>query len=181
MRVFVTGTGRCGTSTFYQACRYLRDYTAGHESFVARLPTWEFPDQHVEVASQLAYAIPVLRRRYPDARWVHLIRDRAPCVESLARQCWDSMAAFALQWFLVEHPYDILGAAGQFYDLTNDLISALIPTGSLLVRIETVQEQWPGFCEWLDAECDGDAVAEVFSRAYNPGVNRGRDAFVELV
>lgn len=179
-RAFVVGTGRCGTSTFFQAAKALHGWTAGHESKAGDLPTWDYPDQHVEVDHELVYAIPVLRHRYPDARWVHLIRDREPCVRSLARQTWERMEAFALQWFQTTHPADTAAAAGFYYDLTNRLIEALCPPElTMRIRTEELAERWPEFCAWIGADCDVELAAEALARRYNPGVDRGRDNFVE--
>lgn len=179
MRVFVVGTGRCGTSTFYQAARTLEGFTAGHESTAGHLPSWEFPDHHIEVASQLVYGIPWLRRRYPEALFVHLVRDREPCVRSLARQCWDSMAAFSRQWFLCDHPADVAMAAAQFYDLTNELIVALCPPErTMRIRMEELRQQWPEFCRRIGTEWNRELADDILGRSYNPGVHRGRDNYV---
>jgi hypothetical protein len=180
VNVFVVGTGRCGTSTFYQAARTIVGFTAGHETTAGTVPSWQFADQHIEVAAQLVYGIPRLRATYPDARWVHLVRDREPCVRSLARQCWESMAAFAKQWFLCDHPADVALAAEQFHDLTNELIEALLPPDATMkIRVEELVEAWPRFCEWIGAEYDEEAAAGILHRKYNPGTARGRDNFIE--
>ncbi len=178
MRVFATGTGRCGTSTFYQLARTVHGMTAGHESMLGRLPTWEFPEQHFEVASQLVIGIPFLCARYPDARWIHLVREREACVHSLARECWRSMEAFGWQWYGVEHPADVYRAAGEFYDRTNELIEALLPDAPRIVA-ERLERHWPEICRWLEVEYEQEAAAEILRRRYNPGSRRGRDNFIE--
>jgi hypothetical protein len=179
VRIFCLGTGRSGTSSFYQAAKSLHGFTAGHESRAGIVHDWTFPDQHVEVASQLVYGIPLLLRRYPDARWVHLVREREACVFSLQRQCWESMTSFAQQWFLVDHPADVAKAAGEFYDRTNDLIEALCPPElTMRIRTEELAERWPEFCEWIGADYDRELAAEALSHRYNPGVLRGRDNYI---
>lgn len=184
MRVFVVGTGRCGTCSFYQAANCVEGFSAGHESTAGRAPTWHFPDQHIEVASQLAYGIPRLKQTYPDARWVHLIRERNSCIESLCRQVWTSMESFCQQWFVSKEPYDIVKAAEQFYDLTNELIVALMPPPpqSLTIHIETLEKQWPEFMQLIDAKGykKGMDHSVAFKNKFNPGCNRGRDASTPL-
>jgi hypothetical protein len=32
MKIFVTGTGRCGTVTFSKACSHITNYTSGHKT-----------------------------------------------------------------------------------------------------------------------------------------------------
>lgn len=178
MRAFVVGTGRSGTSTFYQAARHIVGYTAGHESTAGNIPSWEYPDNHIEVSSQLVYGIPRLRARYPDAVWVHLIRDRNTCIQSLARQCWDAMQCFSKQWFQTDHPADVYRAAAQFYDLTNELITATAPPDTLVINLEDLAVAWPEFCRRLQAEYDPTLTAFALERHYNPGVRRGRDNYI---
>lgn len=181
MRVFVVGTGRCGTSTFYQAAKSIEGYTCGHESEAARIPSWTFPDNHVEVAAQLVYAIPLVLEKYPDSKWVHLIREREACVDSLAHQVWASMAAFAQQWFMCDHPADVVKTAAKFYDMTNALIPALVPEKQLMtIHLETLRRQWPDFCTWIGARYFGDVVDEVFEKRFNPGNARGRDNWLSV-
>ena len=180
MRVFVLCVGRSGSCSFYQACRFLEGYSAGHESLAGHVADRVYPDHHVEVDPQNVYWIPTLRRRYPDAKWVHLVRDRGANVESLCRQCWEAMEAFAFQWFQARHPYDVVLAAGRFYDLTNDLIAALCPD-ALRIETERLAEGWEELRRSIGAQVieDGESLEQVFRRRYNPGQDRGRDHYVE--
>jgi hypothetical protein len=77
MRVFVVGTGRCGTTTFYQACRHITNYTCGHETEGFQIPTYEYPNNHIEVSHLNVIALPLLQKRYnpQDTLYVHLIRE----------------------------------------------------------------------------------------------------------
>lgn len=176
MRVFVTGTGRCGTSTFYQACRHIPGFTAGHETKMGRIADWDYPDDHIEVASQLSIAIPILRERYPDAKWVHLIRDRDPCTNSLSRQTWEAMECFDKQWFVRWHPMDLPEVSEAFYDIINALCRATMPEHAMTIRIETAAEQWPAFCDYIGAPVVRESM-DALQRIYNPAENRGRDNY----
>ena len=84
MRVFVLGTGRCGTTTMAEAFKHADNYTAGHEtkanSFYEPL---EYPDWHVESDCRLAWFLGELERAYPDALYVHMIREREDFVRSI--------------------------------------------------------------------------------------------------
>lgn len=175
----MVGTGRCGTSSFYQAARHVIGHTAGHETAAGCVDCLPYPDNHIEVDAQLVYRIPRLLREYPDARWVHLVRGREACVRSLAVESHEVMVAFAFQWFQVRTHFAVGNAAEAFYDRTNDLISSLLPD-AYLMRTEELATGWKGFCSWLGVRCDS-SVDEVFGRAYNPGIARGRDSFVPLV
>ena len=179
MRVFVTGTGRCGTCTFFQACQHLTNFTAGHESEAGRAPSYRFPDQHIEISGQLVIAIPRLRSLYPDARFVHLTRERESCVRSIAHQTPDFIEAWSFQWYQSRHPFEVSMSAWSYYDRCNELIAALAPE-AMRIDIETAAMQWPDFCSWIGAEGDIGASQAEFSRAYNSGAARGRDEFIEM-
>ena len=90
MRVFVVGTGRCGTRTFHQACLRISNFTAGHETHALRsIGDLEYPDGHIEVDHHLGWALPLLLERYPpgpDALYIHLLREREDCVRSFSRR-----------------------------------------------------------------------------------------------
>lgn len=182
MNVFVTGTGRCGTSTFYQACRHFTNYTTGHESHAGFQEVPYPPDNHIEVSSQLVIWIPRLLRFYPDAKFVHLIRERRSCVKSLAYQALKPMKDFASQWFqyFPENENEIpLKGAMLFYESMNDLIPALVPASQLMtIQIETAQDQWETFCRWINAEGDLEEGAKKLLQQYNTKYCRGVDNFI---
>ena len=77
MRVFVLGTGRCGTTTLIEACSHLTNFTADHETHQDAHPDHhlDYPDQHIEADNRLSWFLGPLHERYPDARYVHLTRD----------------------------------------------------------------------------------------------------------
>lgn len=77
MRVFVLGTGRCGTTTFARACSHITNYTSGHET---KPGAWrrrlDFPDGHIEVDHRLAWFLGTMDKVYGDEpTYVHLTRD----------------------------------------------------------------------------------------------------------
>jgi hypothetical protein len=160
MRIFVTGTGRCGSVTFSRACRHLANYTCGHETHTNKptveglrgdVANWEYPDNHVEVSPQLVIGIPILRRRYPEARWVHLLRrDRDACAHSLCGR--SDMRAFAKYWFLNADP-DELSVAYAVYDTVRSLCEALLPDAFTL-ELEQARSQWTACWEFMGARGD---------------------------
>lgn len=177
MRCFVVGTGRCGTSTFYNLALTLNGYTVGHETKAGRALIPEYSDNHIEVDHELSYLIPLLKDRYPDARFVHLVREREACVESLVRETWDRMEAFSFAWFQSRHPWDVVAAARIYYDATNRLIEEMAP--AMTIPLAELREAWPGFCALIGAEWDWPEAERVLSRRYNAAGHRGRDNFVE--
>ncbi len=111
MRVFVVGTGRCGTTTFARACSHIENYTAAHESRadLLGLARIEYPDGHIECDNRLSWFLGPMAQRFedepsgvggwrrrktrktttastPGTLWVHLTRDRQEVVRSFARR-----------------------------------------------------------------------------------------------
>ena len=78
MRVFVIGTGRCGTVTLSKALALQFSYSVGHESrttlFKDRLC---YPDNHIEVDNRLSWFTGLLREIYDpqETVFVHMRRD----------------------------------------------------------------------------------------------------------
>jgi hypothetical protein len=66
MRIFVVGPWRCGSTTFAKAAAHATNYTVGHESQSGGPETWDFPDNHIEVACHLGIFLPFLIHRYGD-------------------------------------------------------------------------------------------------------------------
>lgn len=88
MRVFVTGTGRCGTTTFARAMQHATNYTAAHEGRTRYHgpADLEFPDDHVESNPRLGLLLGPLVARYPSALYVHLCRPKKDVVDSWVRR-----------------------------------------------------------------------------------------------
>ena len=178
MRVFVTGTGRCGTTTFYQACRHITNYTSAHETEAGRIPSYQYPDRHIEVSHLLVVGIPFIRQHFPDSVWVHLTRSREACIQSIRGQLWGEVAAWSREWYLTDHPALVYEAAQAYYDRVIELCQVLLPD-AITIPIERAREWFPYFWHKIGAEGDMDAALNEFDRAYNPSVSRGRDSFVE--
>jgi hypothetical protein len=156
MRVFVTGTGRCGSVCFKHACEHIENYTCGHETYNGLL---EYPDNHIEINPQFRHNLYTLVKKYPTAKFVHLIREREACINSLLK----------LNDGLVVESYRILypsimenasprAAAERFYDAENELIRMQINKASnMTIYLESAKEQWAAFWDWIGAT--GDRLA----------------------
>lgn len=181
MRVFVVGTGRCGTSTFYQACRHVANFTAGHESAARTLGLYPYPDGHIEVAAHLSMAMGRVMRAHQSARWVHLIRDRDDAVRSLASQSQVQLDSFARHWFQAFQA-DPNEVAAAFYDCVNANIERMLetvpPQRSKTLQLERIGDQWQEFWDWIGAEGDFEASLAEWERRYNSSDKMGRDEWV---
>jgi len=172
MRVFGVGTGRCGTCTLYQACTHIENYTSGHETQAGIVSPHEYSDNHIEISSQLVLEIPTLKEKYPDAVFVHVIRDKDSCVESLLRNCWDAMEAYASQWHQTNHPYDTVIAASKFYDQVNAMCMFF---SEIRIELESPLNGWQQLWSRLGAEGNYAESVIVWDKRYNAREHRGRD------
>lgn len=90
MRVFILGTGRCGSKTFVEACKHITNFTCSHERHyhgvhgVARLT---YPDHHIEADNRLSWMLGLLEERYGDEPlYVHLQREPRDVESSFLRR-----------------------------------------------------------------------------------------------
>lgn len=176
MRVFVTGTGRCGSVSFREACRPITNYTCSHEAPCGLL---HWPDQHVAVNPQIRRCIAAIARNHPEALWVHLVREREACVRSLARLdrggVMRTYAALRPTTVPSMQPADI---AEAFYrDETANIEASLevhVPAERRrMMRLETIKDQWHDFWGWIGAEGDLDASIAAWDVLRNTAAERG--------
>lgn len=66
-----------------KALGHATNYTVGHESRANQVKgRLRYPDQHIEVDNRLVWFLGELDARFPEAVWVHLVREREKVVES---------------------------------------------------------------------------------------------------
>ncbi len=89
MNVFVLNSGRCGSLTWFQACRHITNYSAGHESrtHLVGEKRLAYPPNHIEADNRLSWLLGRLDDAYGDnAFYVHLQRERPATARSFARR-----------------------------------------------------------------------------------------------
>jgi len=168
MRVFVTGTGRCGTTTFYRACRHITNYTCSDEEPFRDL---EFPDNHIAEDPMLFPVLPLIRQKYPACFIVHLIRERQACAKSLA-----NLRAFGGGYIVEWHRAiwatmfpltDRIAQAERFYDYVTSYIELIKP--DVVFHLEEAKMAWADFWARIGAEGDLDASLLEWEKRYNQG------------
>lgn len=177
MRVFVTGTGRCGTTTFSMACRHITNFTCGHETMVGRVTParLDYPDGHIEVDPHLAWMIGPMVERHPEAYFVHLQREKEQVVDSWRRRGILPHSGPAplidviCQAQCKRLPPQQYGAAlGLLYDMVNaNLRVALQRVRSTHIWLHEANVDFPRFWRAIDAEGDMRAALAEFDRRYN--------------
>lgn len=98
MNIFVLCTGRCGSTTFMQACSHITNFSASHESLAPYIgkKRFDYPKNHIEVDNRLSWYLGRLDKVYGEAPfYVHLTRDPDAVHASYAkRQGFGIMKAF---------------------------------------------------------------------------------------
>ena len=166
--VFILNSGRCGSTTFIQACRHIENYSAGHESRVhligaARLA---YPANHIEADNRLSWLLGRLDRAYGDrAYYVHLVRAPEATAASFAKRAEFGIMKAYREGILLE------GEAGQtahahaldYLDTVEANIALFLKdkTHRMTFRMEQAQADFAAFWDWIGARGDLErAMAE---------------------
>lgn len=164
MRIFVTGTGRCGTVTFSKACSHIENFSSGHETYSTKLFELDkslITDNRIEVDPHFSQFLPLITKLYPDARWVHLIREKEPCVKSLSKTTGLGYYIKFASMSKSENDREVV--ANVFYDMVNDNIAKWIKDMDYrIMHLERLHEEWSGFWNWIGAKGNlNDSLAEL--------------------
>jgi len=167
MRVFVLGTGRCGTVTFSKACNKIRNFSCSHESKTTSqrqvFGCLEYPDNHIEIDPRLSYHYPLIIKKYPEAIIFHLKRGRDKCIRSLSkRSSLKYYSTFHYGWF--DGNYE--KAAELYYDNTTMMLEKFIDKERTLL-LENIQEDFLRFCKIIEADCDYKKTGDILEKKYN--------------
>lgn len=177
MNVFILCTGRCGSTTFIEACYRITNYTAAHESNRAALGSkrLQYPDRHIEADNRLAWYLGGLERLYgDDAFYVHMKRDDYQTAVSYAQRRPPSrlMEAY-LKGILIGYDYDPkasdVQAALDLVHTVNANIEAFLVNKSNKMNfpLEQADYAFGEFWDRIRAEGDFDAARQQWRRKYN--------------
>ena len=166
MRVFVFSTGRCGSTTLAKACRHITNYSSGHETNAGKVSI-DYPDNHIEIDPHLTFNLPMIRTLYPNAIFVHQIREEDGCVASLAKR-----GSMKNLW--IPHAYqkrnatqeDIKRSAFYFYHFFNGIITKYT---NKQIRMESFTEDFKMFWKLIGAEGSLEKALAELKIAYNKG------------
>lgn len=175
MHVFILGTGRCGTTTFTQACGHLSNYTAGHETYGRAVGSgrFDYPDRHIEADNRLTWFLGELGRRYPDAFYVHLRRHREEVVNSFLHR-WNTgsiIQAFAHQIVMhqQEWPVERRQEVCRFYvdTVTANIDQFLCGKRAMTMWLHEAPDTFPAFLDRIGAEGDLAAACAEWAVRHN--------------
>lgn len=161
MNVFILNSGRCGSTTFIQACRHITNFSAGHETRVQLIgmERLAYPDNHIEADNRLSWLLGRLDRAYGgDAYYVHLSREHEPTAASFARRSEFGIMKAYREGILLE------GGAGQsaeaialdYLDTVEANIALFLEDKrhTMSFRLEQAREDFRRFWRWIDAQGD---------------------------
>lgn len=173
MNVFILNAGRCGSTTFIQACRHITNFSAQHESRVKLTGAQRlaYPERHIEADNRLSWLLGRLDERFgDDAYYVHLSRDLDTSAESFMRR-----AGFGIMRAYREGV--LLGAAEQSErELAEDYLETVNTNIALFLKdkthrmnfsLENARRDFTRFWEWIGAEGDLPRALAEWQTRYN--------------
>ena len=181
MNVFVLSTGRCGSTTFSQACLHITNYTSGHETRsgligAARLA---YPENHIEADNRLSWFLGRLQESYgDDAIYVHLTRNEIEVARSLLKRydrrkgiIWAYRQAILLRTPPVVDPLEV---CLDYCRTVNSNIEAFLENKTRKMRfsIENASADFGRFWALIGAEGDLQAALRDWEVQYNASPER---------
>ncbi len=174
MNVFVLSTGRCGSTTFVEACKHISNYTAAHESRSRLIGDehFEYPQDHIEADNRLSWFLGRLERAYGDnAIYVHLKRNVKDTAESYSKRYDGGIMRAYRDSILCVHPsyYNPVKVCADYCHTVNSNIEAFLrdKTNKMTVCLETANVDFEKFWRCIGAEGRlSDALSE-WGRCYN--------------
>ncbi|MES9944070.1 MAG: hypothetical protein ABW080_03815 [Candidatus Thiodiazotropha sp.] len=173
MNIFILNAGRCGSTTFIQACKHISNFSAAHESrsTLTGQQRLSYPGNHIEADNRLCWLLGRLEREYgSDAYYVHLTRDREASVESFVkRKDFGIMQAYRegiLMGGRRQSPEEI---AGDYLDTVECNISLFLKDKdhTMSFNLENAARDFVGFWQWIGARGELEQALEEWQVRYN--------------
>lgn len=174
MNVFVLNSGRCGSTTFIQACRHIDNYSAGHETRIHLIGAERlaYPPAHIEADNRLSWLLGRLDRAYgPDAFYVHLQRARDATAQSFARRSgFGIMQAYREGILLGGQPeHSAIDLASDYLDTIAANIALYLrdKPQQMTFRLENARHDFADFWQRIGATGDLAAALAEWQYPYN--------------
>jgi len=176
MNVFVLNAGRCGSSTFAEACRHITNYTSGHETRADKInDRLKYPSNHIEVDNQLSFMLGRLDEQYGnEGAYVHLKRNLCDTAKSWVKK--ENMHArkgriwfYENQIILGKSKYDQIEVAKHYCKTVNKNIEKFIKDKNkkMTIEIESAENRAIEFFEMIKAKGDIDSFKDEFTKKHN--------------
>lgn len=178
MNVFVLSTGRCGSTTFIEACRHITNFTSAHESRarVCGPDRLRYPAQHIEADNRLSWFLGRLDREYGDrAFYVHLRRNDRKTAESYQNRYHGGiMRAYAAGILMRKNTqHDRLAVCLDYCDTVNSNIECFLKDKShtLTMTLENGKADFRVFWQQVGARGNLDAALAEWDVRHNPSAD----------
>ena len=174
MNVFILNSGRCGSSTFIQACQHIKNYSAAHESLSTQLgdKRLAYAQNHIEADNRLCWVLGRLDKKYADnAVYVHLYREVNDTIKSFVKRMDYGIMQAYRDGVLMGCGRDINETAiANDYLLTIETnIECFLKDKSQQMKfsMENAKEDFKKFWDLISAEGDLEAALAEWDVAYN--------------
>ena len=174
MNVFVLCTGRCGSTTFVEACSHLTNYSAGHETRWGRVGNdrFAYPPNHIEADNRLSWLLGSLEQAYGGgAFYVHLTREPEAVAESFRKRL------VARRGIIQAYKTAMLGAKSvPDLDVCRDYVKTVTSNIQHFLRdkpkkmafaLEESERDFPAFCSEIGAVGNMAAAMRSWKTHYN--------------
>jgi len=179
MRIFILGTGRCGSYSFIEACKHITNYTAGHETRSQKLGSsrFDYPENHIEADNRLSWHLGELEKNFPEqVFYVHLKRNREKIAKSYSKRFFKKKSMInAYAGGIKMTPPETLSKTEQLqlcYDYV-DTVTINIENflqhqpQHLTIQLENISEGFVEFWNAIGAKGNLDAALESFNKKHN--------------
>ncbi|GAB6042934.1 hypothetical protein [Endothiovibrio diazotrophicus] len=177
MNIFVLNTGRCGSTTFIEACRHIDNYSAAHESRARLTGTARlaYPADHIEADNRLSWLLGRLDDAYgTDALYVHLSRERDAVAASFARRAGFGIMRAYREGILMEgeEGQDALELAYDYIDTVESNIAHFLrdKPRTMEFQLENAKDAFRDFWERIGARGDLERALAEWDVRHNASV-----------
>jgi hypothetical protein len=175
MNIFVLNTGRCGSTTFIEACKQITNYSCAHESRSAKLgqERLNYPDNHIEADNRLSWLLGRLDKKYGDsAFYVHLKRKDSDTARSFTKRYPSGIIkAYRGSGILMGLPEDAdpMSVSLDYCNTINSNIELFLKDKSrkITITLENIDQGFAEFWELINAEGNINAALAEFNIKHN--------------
>ncbi len=176
--IFILSTGRCGSMSIVEACRFMENYTAAHESRCRMIgdERLNYPSYHIESDNRLSWMLGRLDERYGDkAFYVHLRRDRMATATSFTKRWGPFSIMKGYSEGILMSKDKSLDVCLDYYDTVTSNISSFLKdkTHTMTIHLEEMKTGFENLWEAIDAKGDLDLALQSFDTPQNTSQERG--------
>lgn len=179
MNIFILCTGRCGSTSFIEACKHIDNFTSGHETRIRMIgkERLNYPENHIEADPRLAFFLGQLEKKYgKTAFYVHLIRDKKATVNSLNKR-WNIRYTIVKAYLegIILTPEESVDdkfkyqVCEDYYDMVNDNIEVFLENKphKMTIHLEKIKTDFLDFWNMINAKGNWEKAIEEWTHAHN--------------